>query len=66
MNSLTDTGFLFAVLDEKDVRHNACTSALEAEIAPFLPEVVLPELAYLVLRDLGYKVWIDLTVNRRR
>lgn len=58
MTSLIDTGFLLAVLDEKDFQHRACTTALEAEIAPYLPEAVLPELAYLVLRDLGYRVWI--------
>ncbi len=58
MTSLIDTGFLLAVLDEEDFQHRVCTTALEAEIAPYLPEAVLPELAYLVLRDLGYRVWI--------
>ena len=55
MSGLTDTGFLFAVLNETDPLHQNCAAALEAEAAPFLPEVVLTELAYLVLRDLGYK-----------
>ena len=30
-------------------------AALEAEPAPLLPDVVLPELAYLILRELGYQ-----------
>jgi predicted nucleic acid-binding protein len=59
MKSLTDTGFLFAVLDRKDKRHVVCSEILESEFNPFLPEVVLPELAYLVLRDLGYEIWIN-------
>ncbi len=59
MNSLIDTGFLLAVLDKKDKRHNVCAELLETEIGVYLPEVVLPELAYLVLRELGYKVWIS-------
>ena len=57
MNSLIDTGFLVAVLDEKDFLHENCVSALAAEISPLLPEIVLTELAYLVSRELGYKVW---------
>lgn len=56
MSGLTDTGFLFAVLDAKDARHKKCFEALENETAPFLPDVVLTELAYLVLRDLGHDV----------
>lgn len=58
MNSLIDTGFMLAVLDKKDFQHENCTSVLESEVSPLLPEIVLSELAYLVLRELGYKVWI--------
>jgi len=58
MSGLIDTGFLFAVLDETDLLQNACKTALENEIAPLLPDVVLTELAYLVIRDLGYDVLI--------
>lgn len=46
MNALLDTGFLLAVLDEDDSLHESCAAALQKEIAPFLPDVVLPELAY--------------------
>ncbi|MBS1812389.1 MAG: PIN domain-containing protein [Acidobacteria bacterium] len=56
MNSLLDTGFLLAVLDEDDSLHESCAAALQEEIAPLLPNVVLPELAYLILRELGYGV----------
>ncbi len=59
MSALLDTGFLLAVLDADDEFHNACSSALLAETAPFLPDVVLPELAYLILRELGYKILVE-------
>ena len=54
--SLIDTGFMFAVLDKEDVKHETCSLAYEREMAMFLPEVVLPELAYLVIRSLGYDI----------
>lgn len=54
MTALLDTGFLLAVIDADDNLHTACTAALETESAPLLPDVVLPELAYLILRELGY------------
>ena len=51
--SLFDTGFVFAVLDGKDEHHEACSAiyGLESGTAA-LPDVVLPELAYLILREL--------------
>jgi uncharacterized protein len=54
MAALFDTGFLLAVLDADDNLHAACAAALESETNPILPDVVLPELAYLILRELGY------------
>jgi len=54
-----DTGFLLAVLDADDEMHESCSEALLAESAPILPDVVLPELAYMVLKELGYSVLID-------
>src|ERR1700682_3141992 len=54
MGALFDTGFLLAVLDADDNLHAACAAALESETNPILPDVVLPELAYLILRELGY------------
>lgn len=60
MTALLDTGFLLAVIDADDSLHAVCTAALEAERAPILPDVVLPELAYLILRELGYPALITL------
>ena len=58
MTALLDTGFLLAVMDADDDYHAACSAALEAEADPLLPDVVLPELAYMTVRELGYSVWI--------
>ncbi len=54
MTALLDTGFLLAVIDEDDDLHEACAVAMRTEIKPLLPDVVLPELAYLILRELSY------------
>ncbi|MEY3220589.1 MAG: hypothetical protein RIT27_1946 [Pseudomonadota bacterium] len=54
MTALLDTGFLLAVLDASDELHPACVRALQVERDVLLPESVLPELAYMVLRELGY------------
>lgn len=58
MSALLDTGFLLAVLDADDKLHPACTAALQMESEPILPDAVIPELAYMVLRELGYGVLI--------
>ena len=57
MTALLDTGFLLAVLDADDRYHAACSVALQEEPEPLLPDVVLPELACMTLRELGYPVW---------
>ena len=54
MSALLDTGFLLAAIDQSDDLHAACAAALRDEINPLLPDVVLPEPAYMVLRDLGH------------
>ncbi len=56
MTALLDTGFLLAVLDADDDLHKSCVTSLMREENPLLPEVVLPELSYMVLRYLGYPV----------
>lgn len=56
MSALPDTGFLLAVLNTNDARHRICTDALEDETNPLLPDVVVPELAYMIVRELGYGV----------
>lgn len=53
--SLFDTGFLLAILNVEDDLHQLCVAAYANENRAALPEVVIPELAYLVVRELGYK-----------
>ena len=54
MTALLDTGLLLAVLDASDDLHEIYVTALQEETEPLLPDVVLPELAFMVLRELGY------------
>ena len=49
--SLIDTGFMFAVLDSSDEYHVDCAKAYKNIRNAFLPETVLPELAFLLLRE---------------
>ena len=56
MPGLLDTGFLLAVLDADDELHDDCARALQAETSPLLPDVVIPELSYMVVRELGHMV----------
>lgn len=58
MTALVDTGFMLAVLARNDYRHASCRAVLEAEPNPLMPVVMLPELAYLVIRELGYQPFI--------
>ena len=59
MSGLLDTGFLLVVLDADDEMHESCSEALLAESVPILPDVVSPELAYMVLKELGYSVFVQ-------
>lgn len=56
MAALLDTGFLLAVLSDNDRWHNDCVQTLAREPSVLLVDVVLPELAYLVLREMDSKV----------
>ncbi len=56
MKALCDTGFLLAAIAENDNFHDICALALEEEEQPLLPYIVLPELAYLVMRDMDVAV----------
>lgn len=58
MTALLDTGFLLAVLDADDEFHESCAAALLDEPQPLLPDVVLPELGFMILRELGYPVLV--------
>jgi len=55
MSALLATGFLLAVLSGNDQWHDRCLRALASEPHVFLLDVVLPELAYLVLREMDAK-----------
>lgn len=59
MSALIDTGALLAAIAENDNLHDICTLALEEESDPLLPYIVLPELAYLILRDIGYSTLVQ-------
>jgi len=56
MTALLDTGFLLALIDADDQLHSSCVAGLQSEPHPVLPDVVLPELSYLILRELGHSV----------
>lgn len=54
--SIFDTGFLYAYFDKNDAHHKACDEIfLRESLNALLPDVVLPELSYLVLQRLNVK-----------
>ena len=54
MSYLLDTGFLYALLNDKEQAHNAVRqAAAKLDATPFLPTPVTVEVAYLIRRDLG-------------
>lgn len=54
--SIFDTGFLLAVFNEYDNFHEQCKTVFDQELAnALLPDIVLPELAYLMKRELDLK-----------
>jgi uncharacterized protein len=58
MTALIDTGFMLAVLSVNDSRHKNCRAVVDLEPNPLMPSIVLPELAYMVIRDLGHQAFI--------
>ena len=60
MSALIDTGFLLAILSPNDRWHKACAAALESEPEPLVPSVIFTELAYMVIRDVGYAGFVRL------
>lgn len=58
MTALLDTDFLLALLARNDHLHDVCATALDNEPEPFVPDVILPELAYLVVRDMGHQPFL--------
>ncbi len=58
--ALLDTGFLVALLNADDEYHQACITAFLAESPkPLLPDMVVPELAYMILRERSYPILTD-------
>ncbi len=60
MTALVDTGFLLAVVSPNDHWYDACSAALENEPEPLIPYVILTELAYMVIRDVGRPAFVRL------
>ncbi len=56
MTVITDTSYLYAIYNPKDINHQiAADFAFETITDVMLvPDVVLPELAYIFVRDMGY------------
>ncbi|MCY4061909.1 MAG: PIN domain-containing protein [Chloroflexi bacterium] len=67
MTIIADTSYLFALYNSKDINHQvAATFAFEtASERMLLPDVALTELAYLLVRDLGYVALRTLVENLR-
>lgn len=55
MAALLDSGFIVALLADNDQRHDICVQTLRHEPHVLLPEVTLPEIAHLVLRDMDHQ-----------
>lgn len=58
MTALMDTGFVLALLDGDDRLNMPCQQALAIEPRPLLPTPVIPELAYMVVRNIGYTSFV--------
>ena len=61
--SIYDTVFLLGVLNIEDDLHESCIATYEKENRAILPEVVIPELAYMVMRDLGYEPLVEFLLS---
>jgi len=59
MTALIDTGFMLAVLSHNDPYHAACRAVLASEPDARIPSAVLPELAYMTLRDVNRGVFVQ-------
>jgi hypothetical protein len=51
MTALLDT--VLALLAPNDAAHDSCLQAMATERNPLLPTPVLPELAYMTIRNVG-------------
>jgi predicted nucleic acid-binding protein len=60
MSQLLDTGFLYALINQRESRHLDVLKAAETiQGTIYLPTVVTTEVAYLVQRDLGSQALAD-------
>lgn len=58
--SLFDTGFLYAYFDDTDGFHEKCDEIfLHESLNAYLPDIVLPELSYLILKRLNVATLVD-------
>ncbi len=67
MTIIADTSYLFALYNSKDINHRAA-AAFAFETASerlLLPDVALTELAYLLVRDIGFVALHTLLENLR-
>ena len=67
MTIIADTSYLFALYNSKDINHRAAATFAFATASErmLLPDVALTELAYLLVRDLGYVALRTLLENLR-
>ncbi|MCP5098038.1 MAG: PIN domain-containing protein [Chloroflexi bacterium] len=59
MSALLDTGFVLALLATNDDVHEQCLQIMARERNPLLPTPVLPELAYMAIRNVGRASFIS-------
>jgi predicted nucleic acid-binding protein len=53
-SSLVDTSFLYALYNAKDVNHTTAIAYMKANsFLPLIPDIILPEVAFLFNRDVG-------------
>lgn len=64
MTVVADSSFIYALVNEKDPYHRrAITFASSNRATTILPDIILPEVSYLFLRDFGY-VGVQLFLER--
>jgi predicted nucleic acid-binding protein len=59
MSALLDTGFVLALFSPNDAAHERCLRVMANEPDPLLPTPVLPELAYMAIRNVGYAPFLS-------
>ncbi len=53
-NFLVDTSFLYALYNAKDVNHAIAVAYIQStSFIPLIPDIILPEIAFLFNRDIG-------------